>query len=131
MYISIIKTCIEESEKSAHKVHIGAVLFKGKRILATGHNAVRSNCIDPKFKNFPESLHAEQACLLQLNDWTRLKNCSMLVIKTSKTERKLGMARPCPYCQKFLMSLGIKDIYYSNQDGEIIHEQLSFEGTNP
>jgi deoxycytidylate deaminase len=58
-------------------------------------------------------------------DWTKLKGCSILVVKQSKTERKLSNAKPCPLCQKLLTHIGIKDIYYTNEYGEIVRTTLS------
>ena len=119
----IIKLCLEECDKSKYKFHIGAVIFKGKRILSSGHNGLRSSRIDNRYKNYINSLHAEQAALMQL-DWTKLKDCSILIIKCSKVEKRLSNAFPCSMCQKFLEFVGIRDIYYSNEDGEIDYCKL-------
>lgn len=124
MNIGIINAAIQQCELSTYRVHIGAVLFKGKRIISVGHNAIRTSSISPKHKLFHNSLHAEQACLLNL-DWTKLKGSSILVVKVSPTEKRLGMARPCPLCMKLLNFVGIKNIYYSNEDGEIIKEKTN------
>lgn len=119
----IIKLCLEECEKSEYKFHVGSVIFKGKRILASGHNGLRSSRIDNRYKNYINSLHAEQAALMQL-DWTKLNGCSILVIKCSKTKKLLSNAFPCEMCQKFLKYVGIRDVYYSTENGEISYCRL-------
>ena len=119
----IIKLCLLESEKSNHRFKIGAVVFKGNRILSSGHNEIRSSNIPSKHKLYNNSVHAEQAALLG-TDWNKLKGCSILVMRCSKTKGNLSNAKPCPLCQKLLAHIGIRNIYYSNEMGEIVHAKL-------
>ena len=119
----IIKLCLLESEKSNHRFKIGAVVFKGNRILSSGHNEIRSSNIPNKHKLYNNSVHAEQAALLG-TDWNKLKGCSILVMRCSKTKGSLSNAKPCPLCQKLLAHIGIRNIYYSNEIGEIVHAKL-------
>lgn len=119
----IIKRCLEECEQSNYKFHIGAVIFKAKRILSSGHNGIRSSHINDKYKHYSNSLHAEQAALLPL-DWSKLKGSSILVIKCSKTEKSLSNAFPCEMCQKLLLHVGILDVYYSSERGTIEYTRL-------
>ena len=119
----IIKLCLLESEKSNYRFKIGAVVFKGSRILSSGHNEIRSSSIPSKHKLYNNSVHAEQAALLG-TDWNKLKGCSILVMRCSKTKGNLSNAKPCPLCQKLLAHIGIRNIYYSNEMGEIVHAKL-------
>ena len=119
----IIKLCLLESEKSNYRFKIGAVVFKGNRILSSGHNEIRSSNIPSKHKLYNNSVHAEQAALLG-TDWNKLKGCSILVMRCSKTKGNLSNAKPCPLCQKLLAHIGIRNIYYSNEIGEIVHAKL-------
>lgn len=123
LYSNIIKRAIQESQKSTFSPKIGAVVFKGKRIYGSGHNDVRSSSISNKYKKWEESLHAEQSALLNL-DWSKLKGTSILVYRANK-EGKLGMAKPCPMCRKLIEYVGIKNIYYTNEAGEIILERTN------
>ena len=120
----IIKRCLEECEKSTYKVRIGAVIFSSKRIISSGHNEIRSSSIPNKHKTYYNSIHAEQAALLG-TDWSKLKGCSILVLKCSKTTKQLSNASPCLMCRKVLEHVGIKDIYCSNECGEIVKIKLS------
>lgn len=119
MTAGVIKRAIEECELSTYKYRIGAVVFKGKRIISSGHNGVRSSAISNKYKEFYNSLHAEQMAVMNIS-WSRLKGCSILVLRMSKSKEILGNAKPCPMCQKLLKTIGINDIYYSNKNGEIV-----------
>lgn len=122
LYSNVLKLAIAESSKSTYDYKIGAVVFKGKRIFGSGHNGIRSSAISMKYKNWEESLHAEQAALLNL-DWNKLKGCSILVYRTNRLG-KVGMAKPCPMCSKLIKYVGIKNIYYSNERGEIVMEKV-------
>ena len=120
----IIKRCLEECEKSTYRFRIGAVIFKGSRIISSGHNDIRSTSqIKDKYKKFENSLHAEQAALMNI-DWSKVKGCSILVIKISSSKGILSMAKPCKICQKLLTHIGIHNVYYSNEKGEIIKSKL-------
>lgn len=121
MTLGIIKRAIEEAERSSYKLHLGAVIFKGKRILASGRNELRSSTV--KHRKWKNSLHAEIAALTKL-DWSTIKGASILVVKVSRTEGFLSNARPCDNCMATLKYVGIKTVYYTNEDGEIICEKL-------
>ena len=88
------------------------------------------------------STHAEANAIDKLkplpNNKKNLKNINILVIKTSKTG-KLGMSKPCFKCIIDMRSLPqtkgyiIKNILYSNCDGEIVTTKLIdlLEDANP
>lgn len=116
---SIIKKCIEEAELSNMKFKIGAVIFKGSRILSTGHNEIRGNSIiHPKYKNLDCSIHAEQSAVLNIKDWTSISGASILIIRITK-KGNFSLAYPCPMCQNMLKFLKLKKCFYSNRSGEI------------
>lgn len=123
LYNNIIKCAIEEMNKSSHTTRVGAVVFKGKRIYGSGHNGIRSSSLCMKYRNWEESLHAEQAALLNL-DWNKLKGFSILVYRAKK-DGSLALARPCPMCQKLIEHVGIKNIYYTSNTGEILLEKFN------
>lgn len=124
MTSSVLKLALEEAELSTYRFRIGAVIFKGSRIIASGHNGIRSSRIHPLHKHYNNSLHAEQDAILNVKDWSTLKGYSILVIKISKTKGILSMARPCEMCQQLLKHVGIKTMYFSNELGEIVSEKL-------
>lgn len=120
----ILKLSLEECEKSTYRFKMGAVVFKGTRILASGHNGIRSSRIHPLHKYYNNSLHAEQNCILNVKDWSTLKGCSILVIRISKTRKILSLAKPCSMCMDLLRYVGIKTVFYSTSDGKIVSEKL-------
>lgn len=123
MTSGILKLALEEAESSSnYPYRIGAVIFKGSRIISSGHNQIRSNSISKKYKIFEESLHAEQDALLGI-DWLKLKGCSICVVRLNYSG-SLSMGKPCNMCYSALKFVGIKKIYYSNYNGEIVCEKM-------
>lgn len=117
----IIKKAINESKKSNLPIFkVGAVVFKGNRILGYGHNR-KGFCgkINPKYRNPYDSIHAEQSAIFSVKNWSKLKGTSILVIRLTRSNM-LSMARPCDICFDIIKHVGIKEIYYSNHEGEII-----------
>ena len=118
--VGVIQECLKECSASTYYQKVGAVIFSGKRILGSGHNGIRStSAIHDKYKNYINSLHAEQDALRNLN-WAKLKGSSILVLRISKTLNILSNAKPCPMCEKLLQHIGIKNIFYSDKNGQIV-----------
>ena len=99
---------------------MGAVIFNKKTIISSGHNDIRSSSIPDKYKVWPNSIHAEQDAVFNYKDWSKLKGCSILVLKLSKVTKQLSNAKPCPTCLELLRFVGIKTIHYSDQFGNIV-----------
>ena len=120
MHLGIIDRAIEEARSSDyHPYKMGAVIFKGPRILSSGHNEIRGNGrIHPKYKYFDNTIHAEQSAVLSLKDWGKAKNSDILIVRINNSG-KFSLAYPCPMCQSFLKFLGINKVYFSDRDGNI------------
>ena len=118
--VGVLERCISEARKSSYKFKMGAVIFKGPRIISSSHNYIRSClAIPPQYRKWSNSLHAEQAAILNCNDWSKIKGCDILVMKISKTEESLSNAMPCEFCMASLIKVGIRKVYYSNDSGTI------------
>jgi deoxycytidylate deaminase len=114
---SILKLAIEEAEKSTHHFRVGAVVFKGKRIFSSGRNEIRSCSKMPdRFMKWNNSLHAEQKAIL--NARRDLNGYDMLVIRIGKSGSLL-LAKPCEVCMRTIEYVGINNIFFSNNEGEI------------
>lgn len=115
---SAIKTAISEARRSDHSLFKhGCVIFKGKRVLAAGHNRIRSaRSISTRFVNHPYSIHAEIDAILRAR--RNLRGCSVLVIRLSKNGR-LVYSRPCEQYRKYIDYVGIRHIFYSTSNGGV------------
>jgi len=124
MTVGILRKAIESAERSKmYPYRLGCVVFKGKRILSCGFNQIRtSNAIPDRFKKFIEALHAEQHAIMRVPNKELLNGASLLVIRINRNG-KLTNARPCKNCMKTINYFKISNIYYSNENGEIVMEK--------
>jgi len=121
----IIKRAIKEANKSDMlPFKVGAVIFKNNRIISYGYNAKRyCGKIHPRYRNYRDSLHAEQDAILNVKDWSKLSGASILVIRVTR-QGNLSMAKPCGMCMSMIEHVGLKEIYYSNHEGEILKMKI-------
>lgn len=112
------------SECSDHyRFKIGALITKGRKILATGFNTLKkTHPLQAQYAesvNKPESIfiHAELAAIIE----ARSKNIDISGSSIYVFRRGLGgdirMARPCKICMRALRDHGIKTIHYSTDFG--------------
>ena len=115
MNLHVISLAIKEAEKSKERHKIGAIIFKGNKIISKAYNEIRAcSYLHPKRKRFEFSLHAEQRAII--NARTSLKRASILVVRINKSGEFL-LAKPCKYCLAYIEDVGIKNIYYSTKNG--------------
>jgi len=120
--MKFLKEAIKEAEKSKLHFKIGAIIFKGNSILSRGYNKISHNKkLHPKFMKWVGSVHAEQDAILSAN--VSLKGSNILVIRINKNYI-LKNSKPCKYCMKYLKYVGIKKVYYSDKDGDIVTLKL-------
>ena len=89
---------------------VGAAIMKGNNLVACGSNSYRKT--SPHTTNPTRKLHAEFRVGNQLN----LKGLSIYVARI-RTNSTIGMARPCPDCERFLINGGIREIWYTGISG--------------
>ena len=121
--IGIITKAIKVAKSSNYYPYkIGVVIFKADRIISTGKNNIRScRKLKDKYKVWKNSLHAEQDAII--NAKRDLKNHSMLIVRIN-SNNTLFMAKPCDMCMGYIKFVGIKNIYYSDRQGQIIKEKV-------
>lgn len=49
----------------------------------------------------------------------------MIVIRVSKSQGELGNSAPCRYCIDMMEKLGVRKIYHSNENGDIVFKRTS------
>lgn len=69
------------------------------------------------------SIHAEVDCLANSSQKV-CKGMDLLVIRVGKSD-KLQNSRPCNSCISKLQKRGIRKVYYSTSDGEIVYEYVN------
>lgn len=131
-YIRFFNKARLASEQSDYpRVHIGCIAVYHGRVIGTGCNGSKAHPIQKKynihrisnsnveFDSLPAKIHAEIACIKSINvsdddiDWTKVS----LYIYRKCISREHGIARPCPACMHAIKEKGIRDIYYTTNDG--------------
>ena len=133
-YLGIARKVAERSPCSRRK--FGAILVKNDDIIGSGYNGtVRGalNCgIDiPCLKDlygeahytsysYCPAVHAEENVIIATGREKALGSSLYL----SPLDNKDG-DRPCFVCRKKVIQGGVKDCYYLNREGAVVHEQVS------
>lgn len=113
--------------------HLGCVLVYKGHAIGSGSNSCKTHPAQKvynrkyrKFKYGPQlvvdSLHAEMSALMSVpyavgvgTDWSKVK---VYIYRISRGRLGgHGMARPCPGCLHALKDRGIRDVYYTTDDG--------------
>ena len=108
-----IKTLIEHGKRvstlSKYRFKLGAVIFKGKKIIATGFN---KNKTHPKAGQYYKhgSVHAEIDAILHATE--NVSGTSMLVYR-SLASGQPAIAKPCAMCTQVMHEFGIKEVFWT------------------
>lgn len=113
--------------------HIGAVVCEGKTIISTGYNSHKTRPLQHQyniyrdFENYENSIprqHAEVDALSRLIgkeiDWN---NVSVFVYREFKNGEP-GCCRPCAACSRLIKDLGIRNIYFIDEEGRYCKEKV-------
>ena len=118
------------------KVHIGCVAVYQGNIISIACNTNKTHPMQKYYNRYREEsdvmipkLHAEINCLNQLKHLNINFSKVKLYIYRIRNDRPYGMARPCPSCMAAIRDLGIRDIYYTTNDG-YVHERIEKEKWN-
>ena len=94
-----------------HRARVGAVVVTGNRILSTACNS-----------QIPKE-HAEIAALSPLIgkeiEWSKVSIFTYRELKNGKH----ACSRPCPACSRLIRDLGIKNVYYVDENGNFVKER--------
>lgn len=113
-----------------YKVHIGCVAVYQRNIINIACNCSKTHPAQKFYNKYRipsdsmlPKLHAEINCInsiKQLNiNFSKVK----LYIYRIRKDQPYGLARPCPSCMAAIKDLGIRNIYYTSNDG-YVHERI-------
>lgn len=107
-----------------HKFHIGCIAIYQGQVIGVGFNCNKTHPIQKFYNRYREQsdgmlpkLHAEISCLNQIKNLDINFSKVRLYIYRIRKDQPFGLARPCPSCMAAIKDLGIKDIYYTTNDG--------------
>jgi len=118
-----INEALKQARKSKHRHRIGAVIFSKKNIISSACNypCRSAKSVSKKYMKREKSLHAEVMAIIRAR--RNLNNLCMLVIRLNVRD-KFKMAKPCEYCMAYIQYVGIKTVYYSDNNGNISRIKL-------
>lgn len=107
------------------KTHVGCVAVYQGSVIGIGYN---SNKTHPRqnyynrYRNkdntyFIPKLHAEISCINSIRNLDINFSKVKLYIYRIRRDQDYGISCPCPSCMAAIRDIGIKDIYYSTDDG--------------
>ena len=107
-----------------NKFHIGCVAVYQGQIIGLGCNCNKTHPTQKfynKYRGYSEimlpKLHAEISCINQIKNLDINFSKVKLYIYRIRNDQPFGLARPCPSCMAAIKDLGIKEIYYTTNDG--------------
>ncbi len=101
---------------SNHHFRVGAAIVKGRKIISLGCNSnkttpfIRKKISD---KTMVDRMHAEMSCILKAQK--DISKCKIYVARL--TSNGLGNARPCMLCMSMIQTAGVREVFYSTEDG--------------
>ena len=113
------------------RVKIGAVAVYGHRIISSGFNTSKTDPVQKLYNRYrftedtPAAMHAEIMCLKPLigRDDIDFKKVELYVYRSGQKDTLL-LARPCLSCMQLIKNLGIRNIYFTINNG-YSHENIS------
>lgn len=115
-----------------HRARVGAVVVMGNRILSTACNSQKTRPLQERYnayRNFDDDVvpipkeHAEIAALSPLIgkeiEWGKVSIFTYRELRNSKR----ACSRPCPACSRLIRDLGIKNVYYVDENGSFVKER--------
>ena len=103
---------------SWHRSTHFAFLLKDRRIAFVGWNKEKSHTAIKRHPYGPTSgLHAEMDAILRSKS-DDLSQFDLLVLRIDRN-MKLNQSKPCVGCQSLIEQVGVRNVYWSDQDGAI------------
>lgn len=107
-------------------IHVGCVAVYNGNIIGSGCNLNKTHPMQKYYNKyrmnkqenyFSPKIHAEISCLNSIRHLNINFSKVKLYIYRIRRDQDYGMARPCPSCMAAIKDLGIKNIYYTSNDG--------------
>jgi deoxycytidylate deaminase len=118
-----------------NKFHIGCVAVYQGQVIGLGCNCNKTHPTQKFYNRYREEsenmlpkLHAEINCLNQIKNLDINFSKVKLYIYRIRNDQPYGLSRPCPSCMAAIKDLGIRNIYYTTNDGysyEYLEKNLS------
>lgn len=125
-YFNLAKNASQYSDNKRAK--LGSVIIYKNKVLSVGWNVEnKTNPLQEEYNRLrgydvsveftKSSLHAEFSAMLRIKHMDIDFNKIHMFVYREKKDGTIGNARPCPACMGFAKTLGIKNIYYTTNEG--------------
>lgn len=109
-----------------YKTHVGCIAVYHGNIVGIGCNCNKThptqkyyNKYRKKSEDLLPKLHAEINCINQIKNLNINFSKVKLYIYRIRKDQPFGLSRPCPSCMAAIKDIGIRDIYYTSNDGYV------------
>ena len=129
MFRNIDYKYFEKARKAAtisdyYKTHVGCVAVYQGQVIGIGCNSNKTHPTQKFYNRYRvqsdsllPKLHAEINCINSIKHLDINFSKVKLYIYRIRRDQPFGMSRPCPSCMAAIRDLGIKEIYYTTNDG--------------
>jgi tRNA(Arg) A34 adenosine deaminase TadA len=115
---NFLHLAVETAKSSPSRRRVGAVLIRKSKLVSTAVNLEQKS--HPLQAKLAEKvglgekiyLHSEIHALIKAKE-----DADTIIVARVNTQDKLRMAKPCPICSLALEQSGVKNIYYSTNEG--------------
>jgi tRNA(Arg) A34 adenosine deaminase TadA len=115
---NFLHLAVETAKSSPSRRRVGAVLLRKSKLVSTAVNLEQKS--HPLQAKLAEKvglgekiyLHSEIHALIKAKE-----DADTIIVARVNTQDKLRMAKPCPICALALEQSGVKNIYYSTNEG--------------
>ncbi len=115
---NFLHLAVETAKSSPSRRRVGAVLIRKSKLVSTAVNLEQKS--HPLQAKLAEKvglgekiyLHSEIHALIKAKE-----DADTIIVARVNTQDKLRMAKPCPICALALEQSGVKNIYYSTNEG--------------
>lgn len=115
------------------RIHIGCVaVYKGK-VVSYGYNTNKTHPTQKAYNCYRDleetdgmhhTIHAEMMCLKNIPKNIPTNKIKLYIYRIRKSVPH-GMCRPCPACMQRIKELGIKNVFYTTDDG-FVFEKITY-----
>lgn len=125
-YFNILEKVAMASEP-VFRQRLAALLVYKNEVISIGINKTKSHPFQRKFAKHSDAiyLHAEVDCIknaLRQYDEDIIAKSTLYVLRMKRPENDLknfmrGLSKPCEGCQRAIAAFGIKNVYYTTDEG--------------
>ena len=106
------------------KQHVGCVAVYQGQVIGLGCNCNKTHPMQKFYNKYRmpsdymlPKLHAEISCINQIKHLDINFSKVKLYIYRIRKDQPFGLSRPCPSCMAAIRDLGIRDVYYTTNNG--------------